>query len=187
MPLFSIANILSAAEVAYGLLLLAVINFVLVMGLVTLVVLASKKVLKSSLSSDSARATQVAILVSCLPISALAIVAGFATGISRESAVGAVLPAVLTFLGGLSIYFTTQDIRKALAVGLAVVVFSVNLTTGAVLGSFAREAVNAQRTSIDALLEEVNKELVLRRYRSAIGLPPTIPGRPSTPASGRSP
>src|SRR4051794_22500640 len=55
-----------------------------------------------------------------LPVSIVSVVAGYATGHSRAPAVGSVLPAVLSLVGGLTIYVFGTEAKNKWIVGYCV-------------------------------------------------------------------
>jgi predicted enzyme related to lactoylglutathione lyase len=77
-----------------------------------------------------------------LSFSILGIVTGVIAGDSREPAVGATLPAVLSIIGGLAIYLVDRGILKRILVSLSVIALSANLIIGFFWGAVLR--VNAE-------------------------------------------
>ncbi|MGC2074992.1 MAG: hypothetical protein WA728_02960 [Xanthobacteraceae bacterium] len=105
-----------------------------------------------------------------IPISLIGFLIGFMTGLSREPAVGNVLPAVLTLIGGLIIYvFGTQSDFKVL-VGYCVSLLVCSLFYGLENGSFVREGY--REPHLNALFEE---EARLRNQRQLLNLPTDPP------------
>ena len=93
-----------------------------------------------------------------LPLAAfllLGLVAGYLTGLSRESAVGAVVPAVL----------------------------SLGLLIGTTWGSAMRQAVMDFEASESELVRKSHVEMKVREFREAIGLPPEMPAPDSPPSN----
>ena len=135
-----------------------------------------------------------------LPIFALALLGtatGVLAGLSRESAIGAVVPAVLSLVGGLSIYLLGLKKGDSKLVNGAVVALSISLILGtfwgAMMRSFAerdhanwqvdmerskilwktqqeRENVSLARRKLEALDEDA-----LNTFRRKLGLPPLPP------------
>lgn len=72
--------------------------------------------------------------------SLLGFVTGYLLGNSREAAVGAVLPAILTLLGGVAAYHvTSKGIRWQSAISAMLVCFTLCLLVGSMFGSRIRE------------------------------------------------
>jgi len=104
------------------------------------------------------------------PLALLGVVVGYATGLSRSSAVGDVLPAVLTFLGALSVYLMAQEKKSALIAAVCVLVISVSLIAGMGYGSRLRFVHELQAKSFQTLRAMAHDELNIKKYRKAIGL-----------------
>jgi predicted enzyme related to lactoylglutathione lyase len=77
-----------------------------------------------------------------LSFSMLGIVTGMVAGNSREPAVGATLPAVLSLIGGLAIYLVDKGIAERILVSLSIIVLSMNLIVGFFWGAVVR--INAE-------------------------------------------
>ena len=125
-----------------------------------------------------------------LPMSVIAIMAGFLTGASREPAVDALVPAALTLLGGLAMYMVGKGRLRGQVVGFAVLVFSINLMVGVSLGSISREKHEAYLESAVYLKRQANTEFQVRLYRKGLGLPvsPIVSGKKAaTPTAGTKP
>jgi len=73
-----------------------------------------------------------------LAFSALGLITGVIGGNSREPAVGAVLPAVLSLVGGIAIYLVGKDVQQRVLVGLSVFCLSITLALGFFWGSIIR-------------------------------------------------
>ena len=114
----------------------------------------------------------------------LGIVTGQLTGQSREPAVGAVLPAVLGLIGGVTVYlFAMKEPKTQVLVGLAVVAFSINMLVGTFWGAKLRADFNAYQANLGVRLarEAVEHEIRLQQavnekqlldIREALKLPP---------------
>lgn len=103
-------------------------------------------------------------------------VTGHLTGLSREPAVGAVLPAVLSLIGGFSIYIaTTKEQSRALLIP-SVIALSLCVLTGAFWG--ANERITWQNSVDQAVLQnrletlkrQARDEWVIKDYRRQLGL-----------------
>ena len=107
-----------------------------------------------------------AVLVG-FPLSFTGIVIGYLTGVSRKSAVGALVPAALSLLGLMTVYFIGRDRYKSTSAGLAMFAFSANIFVGATLGAASRvEYMN----DINVLNSKVEEEFSLRMYCKGLGL-----------------
>jgi hypothetical protein len=108
----------------------------------------------------------------CLPtvfaLSLLGIVTGQVTGFSRVSAVGTVLPAVLSLLGGMMLYLLgTKGKHLQASVVMGVIGLSINLLVGIYWGARSRADYEARATSPDVLARHaVAKENA--RYTAAV-------------------
>src|SRR5258708_16188199 len=62
-----------------------------------------------------------------IAFSALGLITGIVGGDSREPAVGAILPAVLSLVGGIAIYLIGKDVSQRVLVGLSIFCLSISL------------------------------------------------------------
>jgi hypothetical protein len=106
------------------------------------------------------------IFVSVLAMSLLGIVAGQMTGMSREPAVSAVIPAVLGLFGGIAAYiFATKEERQQFLVALSIIGFSLNLLVGVFWGSKLRSDYEKFENSLPILLLQEANEQEIRLQR----------------------
>jgi hypothetical protein len=105
-----------------------------------------------------------------LPIALLGFIVGFLIGVSRSPAIGTVIPAVLTLIGGLGIYVFGTENRFKVIVGYSVIVLVCTLLYGVERGAFDRESTREHRLNV--IFEE---EARLRAQRKNLGLPPEVP------------
>jgi hypothetical protein len=105
-----------------------------------------------------------------IPISMVAYIAGYLTGISRSPAVDSVVPAVLALIAGLNIYFFGIESRSRALVGYSVVVFSIVFFYGIWAAVIHREGGRVGRF---ISLSEQEKAIVT--YRQNRGLSPDVP------------
>lgn len=106
-----------------------------------------------------------------LPVVLLGYISGYLTGISRTAAVASVIPAVLTFVGGLSIYlFGYKSGANVIAAGYSVFLFGFSIFYGIQVGAFEREYEQTDRYIILS-----NQEKTIRTYRQNLGLPTDPP------------
>lgn len=93
----------------------------------------------------------------------LGMTAGQLTGQSREPAVGAVIPAVLTFIGGLLIYIiTTKNEKFQSLVSITIISFSLTLLVGTFWGSQLRHEFEVNSRNQQAMLYN---EYILQQVR----------------------
>ena len=111
------------------------------------------------------------LLLVLLAFSMLGIVTGFLTGLSRTAAVGFVLPAVLSLVGGLAIFLIGSDSKRRIIVSLSVLAFSINLLIGSSCGAITRTIAEEQIFSTKYLQKRAFIEVQVREFRRALGLP----------------
>lgn len=120
-----------------------------------------------------------------LPLSSfllLGMVTGYLTGLSRESAVGAVLPAVLSLVGGVAavlIARATSQFMMLQTSGL-IFVFALGLLLGTTWGSAMRQAVDDFEASETELMRRSHIQKKVREFREALNLPPDMPAAQSS-------
>ena len=117
-----------------------------------------------------------------LPLGFVGMVAGFLTGASREPAVGAIVPAILTFIGLVVVYMIGKSNFRSIIVGFAVFIFSVELLVGSGLGAASRDRHDEQLRSVEFQKRKAEQEFVIRLYRRGLGLPPEAV-KPSPPVT----
>ncbi len=98
-------------------------------------------------------ARHVAIVFSAVAATGLS--AGLMTGLSREAAVGDVLPAILSLIGGVAIYMasTGASVRRMI-VSVAVFSLATTLWLGALWGASARHEFEMWTTNFSFLAEQ---------------------------------
>lgn len=141
-----------------------------------------------SLDDDGTKARIVAI--STMAFALIGMVTGFMTGLSREPVVGAVIPAVLSLVGGLGIYLNGRgDDGPNFLVPGSVAALALSILVGALWGAEERghwnqmEAASAQvRQSPEYLVRQAEVEAYVRMHRRQLGLPESPPITPQ-PAS----
>jgi hypothetical protein len=106
-----------------------------------------------------------------IPTSVVAYIAGYLTGVSRASAVGSVLPAVLALIGGLNIYFFGTENRNRALVGYSVFVFAVVFFYG-IWGA----VIHREGGRVGRFISLSEQEKAIRNYRENRGLSPDVPG-----------
>ena len=103
----------------------------------------------------------------------IGVVAGFLTGVSRVPAVAALIPGLLTFLGGFCVYLFASG-RKTVDIAtsaVSIVCFGAMLTFGAITGSLERELYEIRQSSAEKRIRDVDIEFQVRQYRKGLGLP----------------
>jgi hypothetical protein len=127
--------------------------------------------------------------VAILALGLLGITAGVLTGLSRDSAIGAVMPAVLSLVGGLALYLLGLKHGDAKLVGSCVVALSLSLLVGTLWGALLRseaeredaawaDARERQKTSLQRRKLDAIEELELREFRASLGLPSVPEAQP---------
>ncbi|MBZ9746790.1 hypothetical protein LB516_16190 [Mesorhizobium sp. CO1-1-7] len=112
------------------------------------------------------------------PFAVLGVTVGFVTSLSRESAVGAVLPAILSLVGGVGVYLVSRGGRSAITSAVSVVMLCVSFSAGIGYGSRARVENEQISLSWRAQVASATREANIKKYRKSIGLDDT----PSQPA-----
>jgi hypothetical protein len=116
----------------------------------------------------------------------LGLVAGVLAGLSRQSAIGAVLPAVLSLVGGLAIYLIGARRADQGLVGICVIALSAGLVIGTTWGSVLRDEYENSFNSAEYKKREALIEVEVRDFRRDLGLPDTPPiAPPKTDADSR--
>lgn len=99
----------------------------------------------------------------------LAFVVGLMVSGSRVSAVGAVLPGVLTFIGGVAMYLIVKETSRALIAGVAVFSFSMMLIVGSTFGYHQRSKSERQAVenayNLEILKWQADVEYKINTYR----------------------
>ncbi|RUW57008.1 hypothetical protein [Mesorhizobium sp. M8A.F.Ca.ET.021.01.1.1] len=116
------------------------------------------------------------------PFSVLGVTVGFVTSLSRESAVGTVLPAILALVGGVCVYLVSKGGRSAITSAVAVVMLCVSFSAGVGYGSEARVENEQNALSPATQRALANREANIKRYRKSVGLDDEVV-RPPIPAS----
>ncbi|MBV9393363.1 MAG: hypothetical protein JOZ84_03025 [Methylobacteriaceae bacterium] len=81
-----------------------------------------------------------AVFFTVLAFSLLGFITGEVTANSRESAVGAVLPGVLTLLGSVAAYtISTRGIKQQSGISAILICFSLTFLVGAIFGALVRQ------------------------------------------------
>jgi len=112
-----------------------------------------------------------------LPFGISAMVLGYLSGFSFEPAASALVTGVISLISGAAFIIFTQDLKALMPVGIVIVVFALNLLSGATLGSNLRdEALAVTKEEADTLKSELLQnaliEFSVNNYRKNLGLPP---------------
>jgi uncharacterized membrane protein len=114
--------------------------------------------------------------------SMLGIVTGYLTGFSREPAVSAVLPAVLSLLGGLTVFVVGKSRESRGMVSLTMFVFSLMLLLGSSWGAVMRDVAEKYKQSEQFLDQQAYSEAQVNEFRRKLGLSPLDKGKSSSKA-----
>jgi len=109
--------------------------------------------------------------VPLLSFSMLGLVAGLLAGFSRQPAVGALLPSVLSLVGGLAIYLVGKDSQGRVPVSLCILALAFNLLVGATWGAVLREVAEEYKNSARYLQKQAWNEVQVAEFRRSLGLP----------------
>jgi len=107
-----------------------------------------------------------------LAFSMLGMTTGYLTGFSRESAVGAVLPAVLSLMGGLLVFLVGQNKESRGVVSMSMFIFAVTLLIGTGWGAIMRDTYEKFQKSELYLQQEAFIESEVNKFRKSRDLPP---------------
>lgn len=105
-----------------------------------------------------------------LPVALLGFVVGYLTGLSRTAAVGSTLPAVLTLIGGVNIFFVTSKKGNPVLMSYCVSLLVITLFYGVMRGASEREYGREDR-----LISLSEQEKRVRNYRGLRDLPSDMP------------
>jgi hypothetical protein len=106
----------------------------------------------------------------CGPLATIAFATGFLTGFSRQPAVTAAIPAILTLLGGIFAYIAAAHPAARAPMAAGVVLFSIVLVVSTNFYSSVREGERMKR-----LLMLSEQERLVRIRRENMDLPPEFP------------
>lgn len=113
-----------------------------------------------------------------LSFALLGMVTGLLAGFSRTPAMGAVLPAVLSLVGGLAIYVLGVAKADQVLVGTCVIALSLNLLIGSVWGALLRDDSERAHKSANAGKRDALVEVQVQEFRKDLGLPASPPRLP---------
>jgi thiol:disulfide interchange protein len=125
------------------------------------------------------------IAASVFGFSILGMVTGFLTGLSGESTVlQAVLPSVLSVVGGLAAFLVSRDPKISDVVAPSIGALSLAVLLGAFWGANERHADELASNSIDYLKKRAGAEAELRLLRHNLSIPEEPPTLPLVPRLG---
>ncbi|MGD9851837.1 MAG: hypothetical protein AB7T38_11260 [Nitrospirales bacterium] len=118
-----------------------------------------------------------------LAFAMLGIVTGYLTGFSRTPAIGAVVPAVLSLMGGLVVFLIGKNVESRSMICWAIFVFSFTLLVGSGWGAVMRgvhdNELMRQKSNLDEFLKSEDYlkkqafiESQVNEFRNNLGLPP---------------
>lgn len=105
------------------------------------------------------------LLLAGVPFALLGMMIGYLTGISRESVVGATIPAVLTLIGTIAAFIAANGGRRAALATVSIVHLSFALIVGVGYGSKARVDYTQSTQSLQTRIQQINDEIDAERYR----------------------
>jgi len=105
-----------------------------------------------------------------LPFAIVGIVAGYMTGLSRQAAVGALVPAALTLIGGVGVYLYGKSRKSALISTFTILNFTILLLFGVMLGAHERQMSEEQMKSIEYKKRMIEEEFLIERYKKGLGI-----------------
>lgn len=109
-------------------------------------------------------------LIVAFSFTLLGMVAGYMTGLSRQPAVTAVIPAALSIIAGLSVYIVGAKRADQVLIALCVIGLCTNLLLGIVWGARARVATEDHYASTPRKVWEADVEAYVIQHRRELGL-----------------
>ena len=111
------------------------------------------------------------LLAFSLPVVVLGYISGYLTGISRAPAVGNLVPAILSLVGGVGIYVFGTETRFKGIVGYCVMMFAVALLYGTGIGALQNQLGFEERMKLLS-----DQERRIRNFRYNLDLDEQPPG-----------
>lgn len=105
-------------------------------------------------------------------VSMLGIVTGYLAGFSRAPAIGTVLPAVLSLMGGLVIFLVGRNSESRVIVSVSILAFSLTLLIGGGWGAVMRDTAEQYKKSEIYLKQRAFIEAEVNEFRKNLDLPP---------------
>lgn len=95
---------------------------------------------------------------------------GHLTGSSQSPVVGAIVPAALTLIGGVSLLAVRGSTIARMLSGISMLCFSSALLYGVHVGSETRVLNDRAALTPSAILADTEREFLRRQFRSSLGL-----------------
>ena len=121
------------------------------------------------------QSARIEIAIVALGFSSLGIVAGYLTGLSRQPAVGDLIPAVLSLIGALAVYIVGKSKNSRRMVGAVIFILSVSLLLGTIWGAVTRTETDVYLKSKEYLIQRALVEKEVQDFRKALGLDSKTP------------
>jgi hypothetical protein len=147
-------------------LVIFISSFFLSIALAIVILAVFELLAKLRVIASFSRSAVIGGRIASVPFGFAAVYIGYITGLSRDPAVGALVPAVLSLLTAASAYLAGKDRAMLLPIGMAVAVFFLNINFGASVGSQVRE----QPPNVESLLQSAEQEARVKKYRMNLGL-----------------
>ena len=120
--------------------------------------------------------------LAALPFGLAAIVLGMLSGSSNEPSIAAMITGLISLISGAAFIVFHKDIQILMPVGIAVMIFALNLFAGTSLGQGARESEKAiakalskkestEEERVNLYLKQSRVEFRVNNYRNNLGLP----------------
>jgi len=107
-----------------------------------------------------------------LAFSMLGIVTGYLTGFSREPAIDAVVPAMLSLMGGILVFLIGKNKESRSIVSVSIFSFTFMILLGSSWGSVMRDVAIEYKFSVQYLKQQAFIESEVNEFRSNLGLEP---------------
>jgi hypothetical protein len=112
----------------------------------------------------------VGLLGFSFPIALVAYISGYLSSMGRSSAIGTVLPAILSLLGALAIYVFGADNKHRVLISYCICLFAAMLFYGTQYGAYKRDLDQEYR-----LRQLIKTEARLKTIRRNLGLGDDFP------------
>lgn len=123
------------------------------------------------------RTDRIDITLIAVAFSTLGLVSGYLTSLSRQPAIGDLMPAALSLIGALSIYMIGNKQESRVAVSVGVVVFSCCLLVGANWGAVTRAESEHYLKSKDYRMQQILLEKEIDEFKQALGIAKKTPNK----------
>lgn len=126
-------------------------------------------------------ASRFEIMMVCLGFSSLGLVAGYLTSLSRQPAIGDLIPAVLSLIGALAVYMIGKVKESRIVISTAIFLFSASLLLGANWGAVTRTESDLYLKSKEYLMQRILIEKELQDFKKALGFDEKTPNKKMQP------